>query len=124
MGGKKKKKKTNKLLKERPYFELIATTRNISQAKFMLKQISPQQYTVLREIALNACLGNLPLTKHQRHITESMGRRLEKLCVGKLHKNKLPHLYPYLKVLIKASLQYYAKHQNDAGQETSANSSR
>lgn len=67
------------------------------------------QYTVLREIAVNELANNLP--DYSRGSKEKVKReniaRLRRLAQGLLKKNNLVHIYNLLKILCTNVLHYH-----------------
>lgn len=110
---KKTQKKTstiNKIRTERAFLNFIADSPNTLQVKFLLNRITCQQYSTLREIAVNALAGNLAFVKRarrkQQHDSSEHGK-LVKLSKGTLSLTSLIKIHTFLKPYIIASLQLH-----------------
>lgn len=106
----KKKNTKNKLKTESALLYFLAYNPDSSQTKKFLKSaLNRDQYTVLREIAVNELANNLP--DYSRGSKEKVKReniaRLRRLAQGLLKKNNLVHIYNLLKILCTNVLHYH-----------------
>ena len=108
--SKKKKKKKNKLKTESALLYFLAHNPHTSQTKKFLKSaLNKEQYTVLREIAVNELANNLPDYSKSRKekVKKENITRLRRLAQGQLKKANLVHLYHLLKILCTNVLHHH-----------------
>ncbi len=111
---KKKKKKQGKRFKvksESALLYFIAHNPHPQQTKKLLETLLlPEQYTVLREIAINDLANNLPAygaLKKKQGLRTELKARFQRLAQGVLKKRNLRHVYPLLKLLAGDALTYH-----------------
>lgn len=104
-------KDRNKLKKEKAFLYFLAYNHDERQMKkFLSELINATQYLVLRELAINELADNIPIydsKKKKKQLKLETKTRFLKLSRGELHKSKLPHLYDFIKLLARHTIDYH-----------------
>ena len=88
------------LKKEYPFLHFLGHNKHKKQMKKVLQYlVTPSQYTLLRELAINGLPGNLCITDKKTKLRKKFKNKLLSLANGKYKKQKLHLLYPILQLL-------------------------
>lgn len=107
----RRKKSTRKIRDERGFLFFLLHNPHPKQTRhFLTRLLRPEQYTVLRELAVNDLAHNLPSydqQKKKRELSQKNILRIRSLAQGKLKRQHLHHLLPLLRIWARHSLAYY-----------------
>lgn len=106
-----KKKSTHKIQDERGFLFFLLHNPHPKQTRdFLTRLLRPEQYAVLRELAVNDLAHNLPSYDHpvkKKALIKRHLQRIRSLAQGKLKKHNLHHLLPLLQIWARHSLAHY-----------------
>lgn len=110
-GIKKKNIDKSKLKREKAFLYFLAyNPHSIQIKKFISSLLIPDQYTVLREIAVNELAGNIPSLDKKKEkvlLKKSAKVRLTKLAKGELRKSNIHHIVAILRLLARHTVDYH-----------------
>lgn len=100
-----------KVKRECAFLYFVAYNPHEKQSKNFLKYLlRPEQYTVLRELAVNYLANNIPNYTHKKRtaeLKEHFSVHIERLAEGKLKKEKIHHLFPIIQLWAQHALKYH-----------------
>ena len=123
-GKKKKKQKTRttdrrKLIRQYPFLYFLAYNDNLRQARDVLTlDTTKEQYTLLRELAVNELANNLPAyhtPKRKKELKDKNLVRLKQLAKGILKYHNLGPLYPLIRIICQDTIIHHGIEGQKAG---------
>lgn len=100
-----------KLKREYPFLNFVANNPHPNQLKrFLCLDLIPEQYTVLKEIAVNELANNLPTysgKKRKDHLKTVHIQRLRKLARGALKRTNLKGIIELVQILCRDVIAHH-----------------
>lgn len=108
-----------KLKAQYPFLYFVAHNSSVQQTKdVLILDITKEQYTLLRELAVNEIANNLPAYHTPKKKKELKSRgiiRLKRLAAGKLKQRNLGPLFPLLRIICQDVIVHHGLESKKAG---------